>query len=100
MKIVTPSSIFDLLILQESGFPPEEFYILTSLTSWATCSAKDIPNEEEEILTASDVKEAHCTTGCESEHDNTTEQETDDILQHQSVEASESETGPTQLMEK
>lgn len=29
------------VFLQEAGFLPEEFYILTALTSWATCSAKD-----------------------------------------------------------
>ncbi|XP_042881636.1 tRNA:m(4)X modification enzyme TRM13 homolog isoform X2 [Penaeus japonicus] len=43
----TWSSYVGVVFLQECGFSPEEFYTLTSFTSWATCNSRDVGSKEE-----------------------------------------------------
>lgn len=91
---------------QEAGFYPSEFYTLTSLTSWATCNAKDIPDKEEMHTdveeNTDDIEKQHKKHAghCPSDHENQTTQETTNASQHQVVEEAKQDSEDKQLMEK
>ncbi|XP_027217190.2 tRNA:m(4)X modification enzyme TRM13 homolog isoform X3 [Penaeus vannamei] len=62
----TWTSYVGINFLQECGFSPEEFYTLTSLTSWATCNSRDVGSKEEkevsgekELLSNADMEGNH-----------------------------------------